>query len=142
MASVPRSSGLFLILTLWVVGACATTGHENAQPPILIRLKPDPYGTSTLELITNAKLEIRHGCIYLVSANGVEDSLAIFPDYYELLFSGGQAIGVRDSHAGRSLKFGVISQFGGNTLKSVWPDLIIGSIPAACGGARAIIHFN
>lgn len=140
MVSTSKSCSLFL--TLWVVGGCATGSVEYAQQPLLVKLKPDPYGRDMLDLIVDAKLDIRHGCVYLVSATGTEDSLAVFPDYYELQFSDGQAVGVRDSHTGRSLKFGVISQFGGGTLEVISPDVVLGSIPAACGGSRAVIYFQ
>ena len=116
MVSTSKSCSLFL--TLWVVGGCATGSVEYAQQPLLVKLKPDPYGRTCLTSSWMPKLDIRHGCAPPVSATGTEDSPAVFPDYYELQFSDGQAVGVRDSHTGRSLKFGVISQFGEALSKS------------------------
>jgi hypothetical protein len=141
MASVPKSVGVFVILTLWALGACATGSHENAQKPVLIRLKPDPNARNMLELFSDAKLEIRHGCVYLVPATGPGESLAVFPPRYELAFSGGQAVGVTDTSTGRTLRFGAISQFGGGDVKDLSADVVMGSIPAACGGPRVSIYF-
>lgn len=107
----------------------------------LIRLKPDPNAVSlTAEL--EGKLQVRNGCVYLISKRSKLPVLTIWPSSYRLLSPKGVVTGVTDTLTGKSLKLGVSASFGGGVTQSAPTDMLEAPIPATCSGTIAYVEFS
>lgn len=116
----------------------------RGMPPeevTLLHLKPDPNAVSlTAEL--EGKLQVRNGCVYLISKKSKVPVLTIWPPTYRLLSPKGVVTGVTDTLTGQSLKFGVNAVFGGGETKAAPTNVLEAPAPAACSGKIAYVEFS
>jgi hypothetical protein len=132
--------GLLFCFALTASVACASPSAAQEEVT-LARLKPDPNAIS-LTARMEGKLQVRQGCVYLITKKHKLPVLAIWPSTYRLLSPKGKPIGVVDTSTGQSLKFGVNGVFGGGETKVKPTDTLDAPIPAACGGAMAFVEFS
>jgi hypothetical protein len=135
------STGLFGC-SFVLMAPTATAGKRMTPDEVtLIRLKPDPNAVSlTAEL--EGKLQVRNGCVYLISKRSKLPVLAIWPSTYRLLSPKGVVTGVTNTSTGQSLKFGVNAVFGGGETKIAPTDMLEAPVPTACSGRLAYVEFS
>ncbi|MEH6419907.1 hypothetical protein [Pseudomonas sp. CGJS7] len=133
-------AGLLLYFSLTASAAFASP--SSAQEEVtLVRLKPDPNAVS-LTAQMEGKLQVRQGCVYLITKKHKLPVLAIWPSTYRLLSPRGKPTGVLDTSTGWSLEFSVNGIFGGGETKIKPTDMLDAPIPTACGGTMAFVEFS
>lgn len=136
-----RSAGLFSLSCALAAPAALAGGAPAQGQATLVRLKQDPNAVS-LTARLEGKLQVRNGCVYLISKNSKRPVLPIWPSTYRLLSPEGVATGVIDTSTGRSLKFGVNAVFGGGETKALATDMLETPAPDGCGGQIAFVEFS
>jgi hypothetical protein len=131
-----------LLTSFVLVAPIALASKSSAQEKVtLVRLRPDPNAVSLTARI-EGKLQIRQGCVYVITKEHKLPVLAIWPSTYRLLSPKGKPIGVVDTSTGQSLKFGVNSVFSGGESKVTPADTLDTPIPVTCSGTMAFVEFS
>ncbi|MBT2745548.1 MULTISPECIES: hypothetical protein [unclassified Lysobacter] len=134
------STGLFTFSFVLAAPSAHASDGPTQEHVTLVRLKPDPNAVS-LTARLEGRLQIRNGCVYLISKKSKLPVLTVWPSTYRLLSPKSVATGVIDTLTGKSLKFGVNAVFGGGGTRSLPTDILETPAPAGCDGEIAFVEF-
>lgn len=129
----------------YALAACAmnhTAQVDASEPlPVLVRLAPSENILPTGLL--HGRIEVRDGCIDLVSTKDRSPRHTVWPRYYELIVRNGRAIGIHNLITNQFLLFGHAADFGGGEVNTDrGSDLLEAGVPQKCKGKSVIVDFD